>query len=234
MKKHGKKYKNAFNSLEKIDSPEALSLDECIDKIKKSSFANFNETISADICLGVNPERSDQIVRGSILYPNKFKKDLSVIAFAKGDQAELATKLGCCYVGAEDLVDKILDGWIDFDSAVATPDLMALVSKTAKILGPKGLLPNKKTNTVDTNLSSIISDLKSGLLFFKSNKYGQVNFPLGKLSLNNEEIKSNAIELFKVLRDARPSSAKGYFFRKITLSSTMGIGFNLDIGFLNK
>jgi large subunit ribosomal protein L1 len=231
MKKHGKKYRNI---IEKADLNELLHLDECIDKVKKSVYANFNETISANICLGVNPERSDQIVRGSVLYPNKFKKDLRIIAFAKEDQAETAEKLGCCHVGAEDLVDKILGGWLEFDCAVATPDLMGMVSKTAKILGPKGLLPNKKTNTVDVDLSNIISNLKSGLLFFKSNKYGQINFPLGKISLKDEEIKSNAVELFKSLREARPSSAKGCFFRKITLSSTMGIGFGLDVSFLNK
>jgi large subunit ribosomal protein L1 len=231
MIKHGKKYKK---SLETLEVMKLHDLREGVTKVKDLGYARFNESISVNVILGIDAEKSDQSVRGSLILPNSFREAVRVLVFAKGDQAEAAKKAGADFVGAEDLIEKISNGWFDFDYAIATPDLMGLVGKVARSLGPKGLLPNKKNGTVALEVSPVIKELKSGLSFFKNDKNGQVNYTFGKKSLSVEQLVENLELFFKTLRGLRPSSAKGIFIKKATISSTMGPGVKLEVGFLAK
>lgn len=225
--KISKKHQTALKALG--EKKEFYSFREGVLKAKELSYARFDESITVNVNLGINPEKSDQSVRGSVVLPNLIGKKVKVIAFAKGDQADLAEKAGAIEVGAEELIEKILGGWTDFDYAVATPDLMGLVGKTAKILGPKGLLPNKKNNTVALDLAPIIKELMSGLLFFKNDKNGQVNFRFGKVSFTGDQLSQNLETFLKSLRYSKPPAAKGLFIQKITISSTMGPGIRLTV-----
>jgi large subunit ribosomal protein L1 len=228
VNKIGKKHQTALDVLNKKAKP-AFGFQEGLSLVKQLAHARFDESVTINVTLGINPEKSDQSVRGSVVLPNTIGKEIRIIAFAKGDQEQAALKAGAMMVGAEDLVEKILGGWLDFDYAVATPDLMALVGKAAKVLGPKGLLPNKKNNTVALDLTSIIKELKSGLLFFKNNKSGQVNFRFGKVSFSVDQLTQNLETFFKSLRQSKPPTSKGAFIRKATISSTMGPGILLTI-----
>lgn len=228
MKNYGKKYKKSLELLgDKASS--LFSFREGIDKVKQLSYARFNESINVSVVLGIDSEKSDQNIRGSLSLPNSFKEKIRVIVFAKGEEAEAAEKAGADFVGAEDLVEKILGGWLDFDAAVSTPDLMGMVGKTAKILGPKGLLPNKKNGTVSLNVSLVVKELKQGLVFFKNNKDGQVNFTFGKKSLEINNLFENLVSFLKALKSSRPSTAKGDFVKRIFISGTMGPGVRLDL-----
>jgi large subunit ribosomal protein L1 len=231
MIKRGKKHEKALGVLGSI---KQCDIREGVGKVKDLAYARFDESISVNVVLGIDPEKAEHGVRGSLVLPHVFGKKIKILAFCKGDQAELALKSGADYVGAEDLIEKILSGWIDFDYAVATPDLMGLVGKAAKILGPKGLLPSKKNNTVALDLSSIIKELKSGLLFFKNDKNGQINFRFGKKSLSVEGLEENLRVFFRVLKTLRPASLKGNLIKKATISSTMGVGVALDVSEFNK
>ena len=230
MKKYGKKH---LKSVSNVEKGRLYSFEEAFQKIKESAHVKFDETVDANVVLGINPENGEHVVRGSLLLPNQFKKEIKVIAFAKGEQAELARSAGADLVGAEDLVEKIISGWIDFDFAVATPDLMGFVGKAAKILGPKGLLPNKKNNTVSLNIAPIVKELKMGLSFFKNDKYAQVNFSFGKVSFNSEKLIQNLDLFLNTLKSSRPSTAKGVFIKRVSVSSTMGPGIALDINSFN-
>jgi len=229
-KKCGKKYKKA---LELLGAYKQYSVQEGLHKVKELAFARFDESISVNMKLGINPEKAEHVVRGSLVLPNSFGKPVRVIAFAKGEQADLAKAAGAEFVGVEDLIEKVMSGWCDFDYAVATPDLMGLVGKTAKILGPRGLLPNKKNNTVALELSPIIKELKSGLLFFKNDKNGQIHFTFGKKSQSVEALSENFMIFLKQLRSMRPASVKGVFIRDAFISSTMGLGIELNNNEIN-
>ncbi len=233
MKKYGKNYKK---SLEVLGDKKAtaFSLQEGIAMVKKTAYARFDESITVNVKLGINPEKSDHALRGSIVLPHSFGKPVRIIAFAKGEQAELAKAAGVDFVGVEDLIEKIMGGWMEFDYAIATPDLMGLVGKTAKILGPRGLLPNKKNNTVALDLVPVIKELKSGLRFFKNSKDGQVNFTIGKKSQSNEALYDNLVLFFKQLKAVRPPSLKGVLVKTATLSPTMGCGVLLNSHDINK
>lgn len=230
MKKYSKKHRAALSQIEKN---KIFSFDEGLSKVVSSAYAKFDESVTASVILGIDPEKGEQAVRGSLTLPHFFGKPIRVIAFAKGDQADQALKSGACAVGAEDLVEKVLSGWMEFDYAVATPDLMGLVGKTAKILGPRGLLPNKKNNTVALELAPIIKELKSGLLFFKNDKQGQVNFTFGKISLGVKKLQDNLKVFLSTLASSRPEKAKGIFIKKVAVSSTMGVGITVDTAFVN-
>ncbi len=221
MSTHGKKYDHAY---EQVPHGKILPAKEALAKLKEVSYTKFDETVDVDVNLGIDASKGEQVVRGSIVLPHGRGKQVKVLVFAKGDYANAAQKAGADFVGAEDLIEKIEGGWMDFDFAVATPDLMGLVGKVAKILGPKGLLPNKKLGTVSFEVENVVKDLKRGQLFFKNDKSGLVHFAIGKVSFGANELYENLVAFIKALSTAKPSSSKGKFIRKVTLSSTMGPG----------
>lgn len=199
-----------------------------MEKLKKIAHAKFDETVDVDVNVGIDPSKGEQIVRGSLVLPHGRGKKIKVLVFAKGDYAAQAQKAGADYVGAEDLVEKISTGWLDFNFTVATPDLMGVVGKLAKLLGPKGLLPNKKLGTVTFDIAGVVSDLKKGQLFFKNDKSGIVHFSIGKVSFSADRLHENLVAFIRSLSAAKPSSSKGKFLKKITVSSTMGPGLMIS------
>ena len=225
MIKHGKKYEKAASQVEK---GATYSLNDALVRLKEAAYASFDETVDVDINMGIDPSKGDQVVRGSVLLPHGRGKDVKVLVFAKGEHAEAAEAAGADYVGSADLIEKITGGWLDFDYAVSTPDLMGTVGKLAKILGPRGLLPNKKFGTVTFNVGSIVKDLKKGRAFFKNDKGGLVHFSLGKKSFDQEKLRDNFTAFIKSLLAAKPASAKGQYIKKVTLSSTMGPGIGVS------
>lgn len=225
MSRLGKKHqsaKDAIKDLGVLASREALSV------VLKNAYANFDESVDADIVLGIDPAKGEQSVRGSVLLPHGIGKTVRVLVFAKGEDEDVAQKAGADFVGAEDLVEKVLNGWLDFDAAVATPDLMGLVGKVAKILGPRGLLPNKKVGTVTSDIAGIVSDLKKGRVTFKNDKGGVLHAPFGRVSFGDDKLFENLVSLVKAVQGSKPATSKGKFIRKITLSSTMGIGVSIS------
>ncbi len=225
MSVHGKKY---LAAKEQILSNPALPVKEALDKIKKLAFAKFDESVDIDVKLGIDPSKGEQAVRGSVVLPFKKSGDVRVVVFAKGEHADQAQAAGADIVGAEDLVEKIQGGWMDFDYAVATPDLMGLVGKLAKILGPRGLLPNKKLGTVTFDVADVIKDLKRGRLFFKNDKQGLVHFSFGKVSFDVDKLYQNVVAFLKALAAAKPAASKGKFIQKATVTSTMGVGVSIN------
>ena len=225
MSLHGKKYRTAK---EQVLPGQTVPVREAFDKLKKLAYAKFDESVDVDIKLGIDPSKGEQAVRGSVVLPHKKGADVRVIVFAKGEHADQAQEAGADVIGAEDLVEKIQGGWMDFDYAVATPDLMGLVGKLAKILGPRGLLPNKKLGTVTFDVADIIKDLKSGRLFFKNDKQGLVHFSFGKVSFDIENLYQNLVAFLKALASSKPAASKGKFIQKTTISSTMGVGVPIN------
>lgn len=230
MNKHGKKYSAARGKLDTLrKNTQIFSMQEGIKKVKEFAYARFDETVTADVNLGIDAQKGEQVVRGSVLLPYGIGKKVKILVFAKGDHAQEAQKAGADFVGAEDLIEKIEGGWMDFDYAIATPDLMGLVGKVAKTLGPRGLLPNKKSGTVTFDVANIISDLKKGRLFFKNDKSGIVHFVFGKVSFSVENLQENLQTFLKALAASRPATAKGIFIKKVTISSTMGVGVQINL-----
>ena len=225
MVKHGKKYRKVA---EQVKDSKLLSATEALAKVKDLAYTKFDESVDVSINLGIDPSKGDQVVRGSVLLPHAKGKQPVVIVFAKGDYAEKAEAAGADFVGAEDLVEKISKGWLDFDFAVSTPDMMGQVGKLAKILGPKGLLPNKKLGTVTFEVTEVIKDLKKGRQFFKNNKSGLINFSIGKVSFDPEKLQQNFAAFMKSLLAAKPASSKGKFLKKVKVSSTMGVGLPVN------
>ncbi len=225
MSKSGKKYSKAK---ELLDSSSITSWESGVDFAINNTYTKFDETIDAAIILGIDPSKGEQTVRGSVLLPNGTGKNIKVLVFAKGEYEEKAKEAGADYVGTEDLVEKITSGWMDFDVAVATPDVMSMVGKVAKILGPKGLLPNKKVGTVTFDITSIVSDLKKGRIAYRNNKGGVVHAPFGKISFGKEKLLENLKTLVNSIRTNKPPTSKGKFLKKLIISSTMGVGVNLN------
>jgi large subunit ribosomal protein L1 len=221
MSTHGKKY---LKAREQVVQDQPIAVEQALARVKELAYAKFDESVDVNINLGIDPSKGEQVVRGSITLPHNKGKAARVIVFAKGDYAEKAQKAGADEVGAEDLVEKINGGWMDFDFAVATPDLMGLVGKLAKILGPRGLLPNKKLGTVTFDVGPVVQDLKKGRMFFKNDKSGIVHFSFGKVSFSPNELYDNYAAFVKALLAAKPATSKGKFLKKITVSSTMGVG----------
>jgi len=222
---HGKKYMQAR---EKVDTEKMYVPDAALGLVKELAHVKFDETVDVNINLGIDPAKGEQAVRGSLVLPHGTGKKIRIIVFAKGDYADQAKKAGADEIGAEDLVEKINGGWLDFDYAIATPDLMGLVGKLAKILGPRGLLPNKKVGTVTFDVGATVSDLKRGRLFFKNDKSGLVHFSIGKVSFDKQKLVDNFVAFIKSLAASKPASSKGKFIRKITVSSTMGVGVHVN------
>lgn len=225
MTRHGKKY---IQALEKTQNKKATTVSEVLKTVKEAAYAKFDESVDVDITLGVDASKGDQVVRGSVVLPYGRGKKSRVIVFAKGDYAEQAKQAGADYVGTDDLVEKIMNGWLEFEYAVATPDLMGLVGKVAKILGPKGLLPNKKLGTVTLDVSDIVLDLKKGRAFFKTDKNGIVHFSIGKISFDPKQLQENLQVFVKAVMSAKPAASKGKYLKKIGISSTMGVGLQIN------
>ena len=210
-----------------FEPKKVYSVDEAFDKVVQTSTAKFDETIDVALRLGVDPKQSDQQVRGAIPLPHGLGKTVRVIVFAKGPKEAEAKAAGADLVGADDLVAKIQGGWLDFDKAIATPDMMATVSKVAKILGPRGLMPNPKVGTVTMNVGEAVSSEKKGKLDFRVEKAGIVHAALGKKSMGSAKLKDNFKALLNAVLRAKPSTSKGVYLRSITVSSTMGVGLKM-------
>jgi large subunit ribosomal protein L1 len=225
MPKRGKKYKEAISKLDRV---KLYDLDEAIEVAKKISFAKFDETVDVAIKLGVDPRHADQMVRGSVTLPHGTGRQVRVLVFAKGEKAKEAEEAGADFVGDDDLVKKIQEGWFEFDKVVATPDMMGTVGKLGKILGPRGLMPNPKVGTVTNDVKKVVSDLKAGMIEFRVDKAGIIHAPVGKKSFETEKLKENILVLLDSLLKAKPASAKGQYIRGITISTTMGPGIKVD------
>jgi len=221
----GKKH---ITAREQVDRSRAHSLEEAIALVKKVAHAKFDETVDLCIRLGVDPRKADQMVRGAVVLPNGLGKTVRVLVFAKGEKAQEAKEAGADYVGADDLVDKIKEGWFDFDTAIATPDMMGTVGKIGKLLGPRGLMPNPKVGTVTFDIGRAVSESKSGKIEYRVEKAGIVHAPVGKVSFEPLKLQENIIALVDALIKAKPSTAKGIYVKKVSLSSTMGPGVFID------
>ncbi len=219
---------------EKIDLTKEYSLEDAVSLIKESSYARFDESIDLAVNLGIDPRKSDQIVRGAVVLPHGIGKKIRVLVFAKGEKEKEATDAGADYVGSEDLVEKISKGWLDFDKAVATPDIMGLVGKLGKILGPRGLMPNPKLGTVTFDIAKAVKEIKAGKVEYKAEKAGIVHVPIGKVSFDSKKLRENVKAIIDSLVKAKPATSKGKYLKKLSISSTMGPGISVDITSLGK
>ncbi len=225
MVKKGKKYLDARG---KIDREKLYDPQEAFELIKEMAKASFDETIELSVRLGVNPKHADQQVRGGIVLPNGTGKELSVAVFAKGEKIKEAEEAGADFVGGEDLAEKIQGGWLDFDVAVATPDMMSVVGKLGRILGPRGLMPNPKTGTVTMDVGRAIGEIKAGKVEYRTDKVGNIHVPVGKASFSSQQLLENFFALIEALGKARPAAAKGQYLRSVTISPTMGPGIKIS------
>ncbi|MHB9026472.1 MAG: 50S ribosomal protein L1 [Armatimonadota bacterium] len=223
MQKHGKRYEQALKKIE-LEQPAAPR--EVLQAVKDSASAKFDETVEAAIRLGVDPRQSDQMVRGSVSLPHGTGKSPKVAVFAKGENATAAEEAGADVVGAEDLVARIDEGWKDFDILVATRDLMGIVGRLGRKLGPR--MPNPKAGTVTDNVAQTVRDLKGGKATFRVDKAANIHVPIGKVSFTVEQLEENLMSLVQALLRAKPASSKGTYLRKISISSTMGPAFRVD------
>ena len=224
--KHGKKY---MDSLALIDRQKQYDLADAIELVKQTSRAKFDETIGLSVKLGVDPRHADQQVRGAVVLPHGTGKNVKVLVFAKGEKADEAQAAGADFVGAEDLVAKIQqEGWLDFDVAVATPDMMGTIGRIARILGPRGLLPNPKSGTVPPDVTRAINEIKAGKVEYRVDRTSIVNVPVGKASFEAEKLNENISILMDAIVRAKPAAAKGTYLRSVTVSSTMGPGIKLN------
>ena len=225
MPKYGKKYQEVAKLIEKDKLYEAK---EAFDLVKQTGIAKFDETIEVAIKLGVDPRHADQQVRGTVVLPHGTGKDVKVLVFAKGEKAIEAEKAGADYVGAEDLVEKIQGGWLDFDVAIATPDMMGLAGKLGRVLGPRGLMPNPKTGTVTFEVGRAVQESKAGKIEYRVDKAAVAHAPLGKISFEAEKLYENFDALLGALIKAKPAASKGQYIRQIYISATMGPGIPIN------
>lgn len=230
MTLRSKRYKN---NLEKYDESKIYSLEEGIELIKETSNIKFDETLDISINLNIDPTFSDQNVRGIINLPNGIGKDIRVAVFAKEEKAKEAKEAGADIVGSDDLVEKVSSGDIDFERCIATPDMMPLVGKLGKVLGPRGLMPNPRIGTVTNEIENAVKAAKAGSIEFRAEKSGIVQAGIGKASFSKDALQENIIEFVSAVKKEKPSAAKGVFLKKVSLSSTMGFGVNVDTSIFN-
>ncbi|MGC2176174.1 MAG: 50S ribosomal protein L1 [Acidimicrobiales bacterium] len=223
--KHGKNYKNA---LAQVDREELLLVPEALEKVKTLAHAKFDETVELAVRLGVDPRKAEQIVRGTISLPAGTGKTNRVVVFAAGEAAQAARDAGADEVGAEDLVAKVAGGFLDFDVAIATPDLMGQVGGLGRVLGPRGLMPNPKTGTVTTDVAKAVTEFKGGRVEYRTDKIGNVQLRVGKVSFSLDDLVRNVVAVIDELVRVKPASAKGRYLVSITVSSTMGPGVKID------
>ncbi len=221
MAKKGKKYRAAAELLE---AGKLYEVAEAVDLAKKTAPAKFDETIEMHVRLGVDPKYNDQQVRGAVVLPNGTGKSKRVLVFTKGDKVKEAEDAGADYVGSDELIEKIKGGWFDFDVAVATPDMMGVVGRLGKLLGPRGLMPNPKLGTVTPDIAKAIAEQKAGKVEYRTDKAGNIHCPIGKKSFEDQKLVENYQTLLDTLIRVKPAAAKGQYVRSITLSSTMGPG----------
>ena len=225
MPKRGKKYTEARK---KIDTQGRHSFNDAIKLAIDGSFAKFDETVDIAVRLGVDPRHADQMVRGTVILPNGIGKEVRVLVFAKGEKETEAQEAGADYVGNDDLVEKIKSGWLEFDKAVATPDMMGAVGKIGKLLGPRGLMPNAKTGTVTFDIARAVNELKAGKIDFRVEKAGIVHVPMGKVSFGPEKLFQNIMAFMETIVRLKPASSKGTYLKGVAISTTMGPGIRID------
>ncbi|RJX21144.1 MAG: 50S ribosomal protein L1 [Desulforudis sp.] len=225
MPKHGKKLTEAKKQ---VDRTRTYELAEAVEMVKQLAPAKFDETVETAVRLGVDPRHADQQVRGAVVLPHGTGKTRTVLVFAKGEKVKEAEVAGADYVGAEDMIAKIQGGWMDFDVAVATPDMMGQVGKIGKILGPRGLMPNPKTGTVTFDVAQAVREVKAGKISYRVDKAGNVHAPVGKVSFDDEKLIENVRTLIDALIRAKPPAAKGQYLKGVSLTSTMGPGVRIN------
>ena len=218
----GKKFEAAAKKLAEAGADKRFTLDEACSTVTALAFAKFDESVDCAARLGVNPKHADQMIRSSVSLPHGTGKTVRIVVFAKGERAAEAQAAGADEVGAEDLVDKIQAGWLEFDSAIATPDMMGLVGRLGRVLGPRGLMPNPKVGTVTMDVAKAVSELKAGRIEFRTDKTGIIHAPIGKVSFGPEKLKANLVALLETLQRLKPSTAKGKYWKSVTVSSSMG------------
>ena len=216
-------------AVKQIDQAKAYSVEEALETVKAGAKAKFDETVDMSIRLGVDPKHADQMVRGAVVLPNGIGKSVRVLVFAKGEKEREAREAGADHVGAEDLIEKIQGGWLEFDSAIATPDLMGQVGKLGKVLGPRGLMPNPKIGTVSFDIARAVREAKAGKVEFRVDKAGNIHVPIGKASFPADGLVANAMAMIEAIMRAKPAAAKGNYLRTLTVSSTMGPGVRVDV-----
>jgi large subunit ribosomal protein L1 len=225
--KHGKKY---IEAAKLVDRKRTYQPDEAVGLVKQTSYAKFDATVETHVRLGVDVRHADQQVRGTVALPSGTGKDVRVVVFAQGDAARAATEAGANRVGAEDLAADIQGGWLEFDVAIASPDMMRIIGGLGRILGPRGLMPNARTGTVTPDVGRAVREVKGGRVEFRADRAGLLHVPIGKVSFTPEQIMDNFRALMAAVVAARPSGAKGQYVRTVTLTSTMGPGVRIDLG----
>ncbi|MEJ5349934.1 MAG: 50S ribosomal protein L1 [Desulfosoma sp.] len=225
MPKRGKKYRAA---LEKVDRTKRYTFEEGLNLALQCAYASFDETLDIAVKLGVDPRHADQMVRGTVVLPNGLGKVVRVAVFAKGEKVKEALDAGADVAGGEELIERIKDGWMEFDKAVATPDMMGQVGKIGKILGPRGLMPNAKLGTVTFDVAKVVQEIKAGKVDFRVEKTGIVHAPMGKVSFGPEKLLQNISTFIDTLIRLKPTAAKGTYLRGIAISTTMGPGIRID------
>ncbi|MDI9451021.1 MAG: 50S ribosomal protein L1 [Limnochordia bacterium] len=225
MAEHGKRYQEVAKL---VDKTHLYSVDEALELVKKCASAKFDETVEVALKIGVDPRHADQQVRGTVVLPHGTGRDVTVLVFAKGEKAKEAQEAGADHVGAEELVEKIQGGWLDFDVAIATPDMMGVVGKLGRVLGPRGLMPNPKTGTVTFEVADAVRDAKAGKVEFRVNKEAGIHVPIGKVSFEQDKLRENFLALLGAVVRAKPAAAKGTYLRKVAVSATMGPGIRIN------
>jgi large subunit ribosomal protein L1 len=224
MAKHGKTYRAAAESLE----PRPYALDEAATKIKQVARAKFDETVDIAVRLGVDPRHADQIVRGTVVLPHGTGKSVRVLVVAQGEKVREAEAAGADFVGGKDMIQKIQEGWLDFDAIVATPDMMGELGKLGRVLGPRGLMPNPKSGTVTFDITRVVREIKAGKIEFRVDKTGNVHAPVGKASFSEQQLSEDIAAFMDALVRAKPAAAKGVYVRNVAVSSTMSPSVRLD------
>jgi large subunit ribosomal protein L1 len=225
MPKRGKKYLEALKLVERF---KAYPITEAIELVKKTNIAKFDATVEVAFRLGVDPKKADQQIRGAVVLPHGTGKVQRVLVFAKGEKAKEAEAAGADYVGDTEYINKIQQGWFDFDVVVATPDMMGEVGKLGRILGPKGLMPNPKTGTVTFDVAKAVQEIKAGKVEYRVDKAGNIHVPIGKVSFDNEKLAENFATIYEAILKAKPAAAKGTYVKNVTVTSTMGPGIKVD------
>ena len=229
MARVGKRYAKAGETVKQaVGTNGSADLAKAIEVVKASAAAKFDETMEMAIRLGVDPKHADQMVRGTVVLPHGTGRRVRVLVFAKGEKEKEAREAGADHVGAEDLVEKIQGGWLDFERAIATPDVMGLVGRLGKILGPRGLMPNPKTGSVTFDVAKAVREFKGGKIEFRVEKAGIVHVPFGKASFSPQQLTENALAILEAILRAKPASSKGRYLKGISISSTMGPGVRVD------